>query len=168
MHDLFEKRKVFAVAGNLGTSTAEATVPYAIEHRVLLFAPCTGAAFVRHDPPDRYVFNYRASVREETAALIHYFVKVRRIPANGIAVFAQDDAYGEDGFQGAARALRVYGVQPEDIFRAKYERNTLQTAEAVQTSIRSSTGARFRRSSWCSNVMEPPRSVRKGHPTTTK
>ncbi|HEV8004077.1 MAG TPA: ABC transporter substrate-binding protein, partial [Planctomycetaceae bacterium] len=135
MRDFFEKRKVFAIAGNLGTSTAEATVPYAIEHRLLLFAPCTGTAFVRHEPPDRYVFNYRASCREETAALIHYFVKIRRIPANTIAVLAQDDAYGEDGFQGAARALRVYGVQPEDIFRAKYERNTLQTADAVEQMV---------------------------------
>ncbi len=135
MRDLFVKRKVFGVAGNLGTSTSEVTIPYAMEYRLLFFAPVTGAAFARRDPPERYVFNYRASCGEETAALVHYFVKVRRIPANTIAVFAQDDAYGEDGFQGAARAMRVYGVNVEDIFRAGYSRNSLQTAEAVEKMV---------------------------------
>ena len=115
MRDLYEKRKVFAIVGNVGTSPAEKTAPYAIAHKLLLFAPCTGAAFLRRDPPDRYIFNYRASYAEETAALVDYFVKVRRIPANRIAVFAQNDAYGEDAFQGAARALRKFGVLPEQI-----------------------------------------------------
>jgi ABC-type branched-subunit amino acid transport system substrate-binding protein len=135
MRDLFEKRKVFAIVGNVGTPSAEVTAPYAISHHLLFFAPCTGAAFLRHDPPDRYIFNYRASYADETAALVHYFVKVRRIPANRIAVFAQNDAYGEDAFQGAARALRVYGVHPEDIFRTGYERNTLQVTGAVEAIV---------------------------------
>ncbi len=112
MRDLYEKRKVFAIVGNVGTTPAEKTAPYAIAHKLLFFAPCTGAAFLRRDPPDRYIFNYRASYAEETAALVDYFVKVRRIPANRIAVFAQNDAYGEDAFQGAARALRNTGCFP--------------------------------------------------------
>ena len=136
MRDLFEKRKVFAIVGNVGTSPAEAAAPYAISHHLLFFAPCTGAAFLRRDPPDRYVFNYRASYMEETMALVNYFVKVRRIPANRIAVFAQNDAYGEQVFEGAARTLREYGVRPEDILRAGYERNTLQVAEAVDKMVK--------------------------------
>ncbi len=135
MRELFYKRKVFAIVGNVATANAEVTAPYAISHHLLFFAPCTGAAFLRHDPPDRYVFNYRASYAEETAALVHYFVKIRRIPANRIAVFAQNDSYGEDGFQGAARALRGYGIRPEDIIRAGYERNTLQVGEAVEKMV---------------------------------
>jgi ABC-type branched-subunit amino acid transport system substrate-binding protein len=131
MQELFEKRKVFAIVGNVGTANAKVTVPYALAHRLLFFAPISGAAFLRHDPPDRYVFNYRASSSEETSALVHYFVKIRRIPANRIAVFAQNDSFGEEGFQGAVRALRVYGIRPEDIFRTGYERNTMQAAEAV-------------------------------------
>jgi eukaryotic-like serine/threonine-protein kinase len=135
MRDLYERRKVFAIVGNVGTSPAEKTAPYAIAHKLLLFAPCTGAAFLRPEPPDRYIFNYRASYAEETAALVDYFVKVRRIPANRIAVFAQNDAYGEDAFQGAARAMRKFGVLPEQILRAGYERNTIQVHEAVDTIV---------------------------------
>ncbi len=135
MRDLYERRKVFAIVGNVGTSPAEKTAPYAIAHKLLLFAPCTGAGFLRRDPPDRYIFNYRASYAEETAALIEYFVKVRRIDPTHIAVFAQNDAYGEEAFQGAARALRAFGVRPEDILRAGYERNTLQVHEAVDIMV---------------------------------
>jgi serine/threonine protein kinase len=133
MRDLCEKRKVFAVIGNIGTATAKVTAPYAIEHKLLFFAPFSGAAFLRRNPPDRYVFNYRAGTGEETAALVNYFVKVRRIPANRVAVFAQKDSFGDEGFQGAARALRAFGVHPEDILRTGYERNTLQIAEAIDT-----------------------------------
>jgi len=131
MHELFEKRKVLAVIGNVGTPTAKVTLPYALAQRRLFFAPFSGAAFLRRDPPDRYVFNYRASTGEETAALVQYFVKIRQIPADRIAVFAQNDSFGEEGFQGAARALRSFGIRAETILRTGYSRNTLQTAEAV-------------------------------------
>jgi ABC-type branched-subunit amino acid transport system substrate-binding protein len=77
------------------------------------------------------VFNYRASYADETAAMVHYFVDIERIPADRIAVFAQKDAYGDDGFRGVARALRKYGVQEEQIVRVDYERNSLQVEEAV-------------------------------------
>jgi eukaryotic-like serine/threonine-protein kinase len=129
--DLFEKRGTFAMIGNVGSATALVTVPYAIEHHDLLFAPATGASFLRRDPPDRYVFNYRASYADETAAMVNYFVEVKRVPPNQIAVFLQDDAYGEDGFQGVARALRRYHIREENILRTTYKRNTLQVAGAV-------------------------------------
>ena len=46
-----------------------------LERRVLFFGGFTGANVLRHDPPDRYVFNYRASYAEETAAVVNYLVK---------------------------------------------------------------------------------------------
>jgi len=61
MRDLVENRKVFAIIGNVGTPTAEVSVPYILEKKILFFGPFTGAGLLRHEPPDRYVFNYRAS-----------------------------------------------------------------------------------------------------------
>jgi hypothetical protein len=59
----------------------------------LFFGPFTGAAVVRHDPPDRYVFNYRASYAEETSAMVRYLVKIlRRLQPGQIAVLAQQDS----------------------------------------------------------------------------
>src|SRR5207244_13277298 len=68
MKELVEQRNVFAIIGNVGTPTAEKTVPYALEKNLLFFGAFTGAPLLRKDPPDRYVFNVRASYEEETAA----------------------------------------------------------------------------------------------------
>tara|TARA_R110000850_G_scaffold22210_60_gene65476 strand:+ start:11698 stop:14079 length:2382 start_codon:yes stop_codon:yes gene_type:complete len=132
MHTLFEKDKVFAVIGNVGTPTAQATVPYANENQYLFFAPFTGAQSLRRDPPDRYVFNLRASYADETAAMVNYFVEKKNIAPEKIAVFAQNDSFGDDGFAGVAKALEKYKIQPENIFRFGYERNTTQIADAVK------------------------------------
>ena len=132
MRDLFENRDVFAVIGNVGTPTAAVTVPYAIENKHLFFAPFSGANILRQDPPDRYVFNYRASYSDETAAMVRYFIDVKGIAAEQIAVFAQKDAYGDDGFRGVARALRKHGVREDNILRVGYDRNSIDVKEAVE------------------------------------
>ena len=136
MKELFEKRRVFSVIGNVGTPTAEVTVPYALKHRYLFFAPFSGAGLLRQDPPDRYVFNYRASYADETAAMVRYFVDIKGCPAGQVAVFAQNDAYGDDGFHGVVRALRKYGIREEEIVRVNYDRNTVQVAEAVEQFVK--------------------------------
>jgi branched-chain amino acid transport system substrate-binding protein len=131
MRELAEQRGVFGFVGNVGTPTAAVAVPYALERKMLFFGPFTGASLLRKDPPDRYVFNYRASYVEETAATVRYLVETRRIRPEHIAVFAQDDAFGEAGFQGVAKAMRHYKRAPGSILRVSYKRNTADVVEAV-------------------------------------
>jgi serine/threonine protein kinase/ABC-type branched-subunit amino acid transport system substrate-binding protein len=133
MKELFDKREVFGVIGNVGTPTAKVTVPFAVENRRLMFAPFTGASLLRKDPPARYLYNYRAGYADETAALIDYFVKYRDIAPNQIAVFAQNDAFGDDGFRGVADALREYDIRNDDILRVGYDRNSVRISSAVKT-----------------------------------
>lgn len=131
MQELVEKRKVFAVIGNVGTPTAEKTVPYALEKKMLFFSPFTGAAMLRKDPPDRYVFNVRASYEEETAASLKYLLEVKKIAPEQIAVFAQKDGYGDAGFRGVVKVMRKYGRGPEQILRVGHVRNSVDVKEAV-------------------------------------
>ena len=131
MKELAEQRKVFGFVGNVGTPTAAVAVPFAVEHKMLFFGPFTGAPLLRKDPPDRYVFNYRASYAEETAAIVKHLVDVKRIKPVDIAVFAQQDSYGDAGFEGVARAMRRYGRDPSKILRLGYQRNTSDVSEAV-------------------------------------
>jgi ABC-type branched-subunit amino acid transport system substrate-binding protein len=130
MTQLYEKDQVFGFIGNMGTANNAVAIPYALERRALFFAPYSGSAVVRHDPPDRYVFNYRASYAEETAAIVRYLMKVRRIPAKQIAVFAQNDAYGDDGANGVAKAFRSLGIN-DPIIRYGFPRGTLDVDGAV-------------------------------------
>jgi branched-chain amino acid transport system substrate-binding protein len=131
MKQLYEKDQVFGFIGNVGTPTAAVGVPYALERRTLFFGAFTGSNILRNDPPDRYVFNYRASYAEETDAVVHYLVKLRRIPPRQIAVFAQQDSYGDAGFAGVAKAFRSLGANDGAIVRLNYKRNTVDVDEAV-------------------------------------
>lgn len=131
MKQLYEKDQVFGFIGNVGTPTAAVGVPYALERRTLFFGAFTGSNILRNDPPDRYVFNYRASYAEETDAVVHYLVKLRRIPPRQIAVFAQQDSYGDAGFAGVAKAFRTLGANDGAIVRLNYKRNTVDVDEAV-------------------------------------
>ncbi len=132
MKELVEKRKVFAVAGSVGTATAAVAVPYANEKGVLLFGAVSGASLLRNDPPDRYVFNYRASYAEETAAIVRHLVEVRRVDPTQVAVFVQDDAFGEAGFEGLAKVMRRYKRDPAKLLRVSYKRGTADVDEAVK------------------------------------
>jgi len=131
MKQLYDKDQVFGYIGNVGTPTAQVAIPYALEHRTLFFGAFTGANLLRNDPPDRYVFNYRASYAEETDAVVRYLLKIRRLQPKQIAVFAQQDAYGDAGYAGVSRAFRTLGLNDGAILRLGYKRNTLDVDDAV-------------------------------------
>ena len=128
---LYEKDQVFGIIGNVGTPTAAVAVPYALERRMLFFGAFTGSNILRNDPPDRYVFNYRASYAEETDAVVRYLVRIRKLQPRQIAVFAQQDSYGDAGFAGVAKAFRALGVADSAIVRLNYARNTVDVDDAV-------------------------------------
>ena len=131
MKQLYDKQQVFGFVGNVGTPTAVVALPYALEHHALFFGAFTGADLLRRNPPDRYVFNYRASYAEETDAVVRYLVTIRHLRPEQIAVFAQHDAFGDAGFAGVAKAMRALRGDDSAILRLAYERNTVDVDNAV-------------------------------------
>ena len=131
MKKLYENDQVFGFIGNVGTPTAAVAIPYALEKRELFFGAFTGANLLRSDPPDRFVFNYRASYGEETDAVVRYLIKMRHLQPRQVAVLAQEDAYGDAGFAGVSKAFRVLGVDDGAILRLGYKRNTVEVEEAI-------------------------------------
>jgi len=132
MKELYEKEQVFGFVDNYGSPTALVSVPYALEHQAIYFGAFTGANSLRHDPPDRYVFNYRAGYAEEADAVVRYLVKVRRLRPEDIAVLTQQDAYGDAGMDGVAKAVRALrGGNAAPILRMTYSRNTVNVDDAV-------------------------------------
>jgi ABC-type branched-subunit amino acid transport system substrate-binding protein len=130
VQELVNDRGVFAIIGNVGTPTTKDALPFALSNKVVFFGAFTGSGILRRDPPDRYVFNYRASYAEETAKMVNYLLDVKKVPDRGIVVFAQNDSYGDAGFEGATRTLRKRG-RDDDVLRVGYERNTLKVEDAV-------------------------------------
>ncbi len=127
--DLIEVRHAFALIGNVGTPTVKAVLPYVNQSKVLLFGPLTGSPVTRNDPPDRYVFNVRTSYAAETAAMVNYLLDVKKFPGRSIVVFAQNDSYGDAGYDGAKVTLRKRGHG--EPLRVGYERNTVDVQDAA-------------------------------------
>jgi len=131
VRDLVEQQQVFAILGNAGTTTASAALPFLVGSKVVYFGAVSGAPTLRKDPPDRYVFNYRPSLAEETSAAVRYLVDVRRIPPDKIAVFAEEDEFGEAGFSGVAQQMKQLGRNPAQVLRVGYARKSADVDAAV-------------------------------------
>src|SRR4030088_211178 len=131
MKQLYEKDQVFGIIGNVGTPTAVVAVPYSLERRMLFFGAFSAATVPPQELQILNLFNYRATYAEETDAAVRYLVKLRRIPIRQIAVFAQQDTYGDAGFAGVAKAVRTLGVSDSAIVRLNYKRNTVDVDDAV-------------------------------------
>ncbi len=54
MRTLIDQHKVVAIIGNVGTPTAVASIPIAIESETPFYGAFTGAGVLRKSPPDRY------------------------------------------------------------------------------------------------------------------
>lgn len=130
--ELISHEKVFAFIGNVGTPTTLQVLPLLLSDRTIIFAPFTGTEKIRRDPPDRYVFNYRASYREETEALVKHLIEKRHVPPQKIGTFIQDDSYGAAGLAALTKILGTYNVPPESIITVRYARNSRQVEPAVE------------------------------------
>lgn len=135
---LVTQDKVFALFGYVGTPTLVKALP-AIQQfsgdGLFLFSDFTGAQPQREAPNDKFVFNVRASYRQETAALVKNFTK---LGLKKIGVFIQDDAYGRSGEDGVVRALKSEGLTltAETTYQRNvpYETSMVQAMSALKAS----------------------------------
>ena len=132
--ELIDKHRVVAIIGNVGTPTAVASVPIAVESGTPFYGAFTGAGMLRRSPPDRCVFNYRASYAEETAAMVDALVTKAGLKPDEIAFFTQRDTYGDAGFMGGMAALKRHRLTNEiAVAHVFYERNTVAVEKALAT-----------------------------------
>ncbi|MBI2792412.1 MAG: ABC transporter substrate-binding protein [Gammaproteobacteria bacterium] len=131
MRHLADNHQVLAVIGNVGTPTAEISVPIANEKKLLLFGAFSGAQVLHKIPPNRYVINFRSSYESEMQEIIQGLLSIDIKPEE-IAFLLQNDAYGMAGYQGAISALKRAGFDnTEKLPITRYTRNTLNVENAV-------------------------------------
>jgi len=117
--------KVFALFGYVGTPTSNASLPIFTEAKVPFVGAFTGAESLRA-PFNRNVFNVRASYFDETEAIVQHLTAMS---VSSIAVFYQNDAYGQAGLTGVERAMKRRNM--EISARGTVERNTVDVGKAV-------------------------------------
>lgn len=125
----FIQEDVFALFGYVGTPTSVVALPLATAAKVPFIAPFTGAESLR-DPFNKLVFHVRASYFDETELIVK---QLTQLDIKKIAVFHQNDAYGQAGLKGVMRALEKRGLQPVAV--ATVERNSVDVAAALKTLV---------------------------------
>jgi branched-chain amino acid transport system substrate-binding protein len=120
---------VFALFGYVGTPTSLAALPLVKESKIPFFGPFTGAMALR-EPQLRNVFHVRASYDDETALIVR---NLTSLGLRKIAVFRQNDSYGQAGLDGVSKALKAQGLAPVAV--GTVERNTVDVAGAVQAIV---------------------------------
>jgi branched-chain amino acid transport system substrate-binding protein len=139
-NDLITKDGAFFLFDYVGTPTLMRVLPllkYFEKEKIVNVAPLSGADPQRMPPYDKFVFNIRASYREETSALVRYLYGkgYRRIGFLG-----QADAYGKSGEVGVAEALGKLGLGMTE--KATYSRNqSFETDMTAQVRILRASGA---------------------------
>ena len=122
---LLKRNDLLALFGYVGTPTTKVALPLIEAAEVPLVAPMTGASLLRR-PELRMVFNMRTSYRREIAAMVDEMV---RDAHHRIAIAYQDDAFGQDGLDGAMAALSSHGLKPEAV--TTVHRNSAQVGDAL-------------------------------------
>jgi ABC-type branched-subunit amino acid transport system substrate-binding protein len=124
---LIDDEKVFALFGYVGTPTSMAAMPVFTQAKVPFVGAFTGAEALRH-PVNPYIFNVRASYFDETEAIVRHLTAMS---IDNIAIFYQNDAYGQAGLAGVERALKKRNMSLSA--RGTVERNTVAVAKAVES-----------------------------------
>jgi ABC-type branched-subunit amino acid transport system substrate-binding protein len=117
---------VFALLGYVGTPTGTEHVKVTTAAKVPLVGMFTGAEVLRV-PFNRYVFHVRASYYDETEKIVEQIVS---IGGKNIAVFYQNDNYGQAGLTGTEIATKKRGMKISAL--GTVERNTVDVAAAVK------------------------------------
>lgn len=123
--NFIENEKVFALFGYVGTTTSNAALPIISKNRVPFFAPFSGAQSLR-EPSNRYVFNIRASLIDETR---HTVEQLAVMGIKRVAVFYQNDADGKSGLDAIVQAAKKVGVQVVET--ASVERNAMGVGDGT-------------------------------------
>lgn len=123
---LIDEDKVFALLDFLGTPTCRAILPMLNEANIVLVGPISGAAILRQ-PMQRLIFNTRASYGEEAETLVAHLVA--DIGCKRIALFRQDDSFGDAGRVAVVEALRRRGLMI--VGEGVYVRNSVKAPEAL-------------------------------------
>jgi branched-chain amino acid transport system substrate-binding protein len=120
-----EKEEAFAFVSSIGTANAEAVLPLINEAKVPLVAPLSGAISLR-EPFSRYVFHVRASYAQEVEKMVEHLLTVG---INRVAVFYDDDAFGQDVRRGVEEALARRKLKP--VAAGRVERGSTDVTQAV-------------------------------------
>ncbi len=118
VRELVERDGIFALVSQIGTANCFAVRDYAVENRVVWITPACGAdMWAGMRERNRHLFVTYPSYTDEGVYLTTYAIENLR--ARNIAVFYQNDLYGQQGLLGVKRG--VHGKAARLVAQVSYE-----------------------------------------------
>lgn len=121
------RKNIFAFFGFVGTPTVKKILPIIKSNNIPFIAPFSGASFLRNTQSDNFI-NFRSSYEEEINFIVDYLYHEKGVTK--IAVFYQNDNYGEEGFVALLNALKKRNLKL--VGESTYKRNTLSIRHAFE------------------------------------
>lgn len=122
---LIFKDEVFTLFGYVGTPTVKRILPIVYDENVPLFSAFSGASFLRNNKNQEFI-NFRSSYAQEIEDMINYLDIGKKL--NKVAVFYQNDEYGEEGYISLINILKTKNLGL--VAEGSYRRNTLSINHA--------------------------------------
>ena len=125
---LLKDKELFALYGFVGTPTVKNILPIISNENIPFISTFSGASFLRNNTNPN-IINFRTSYLNEIKEHISYLYNKKGFTK--IAVFYQNDEYGEDGYISVVNTLKTYDLSP--IAEGNYKRNTLSIRHAFNS-----------------------------------
>jgi len=127
-HKLLNNKELFALYGFVGTPTVKNILPIIYNEKIPFISTFSGATFLRNNTNEN-IINFRSSYKDEIKEHIKYLHEIKGFTK--IAVFYQNDEYGEDGYISVVNILKTYNLSP--VAEGNYKRNTLSIRHAFNS-----------------------------------
>lgn len=133
VRELVERVGVFAIVGLIGTANAFAVRDYIVRNQVVWISPTADATIWYGFRDKKYLLVTYPSYVEEAKILVDY--AARQLGAKSIAVFYQNDLYGQKGLlgakQGAVRSrVRITAQVPYEVTQADVSSEAVKLRES--------------------------------------
>jgi len=125
---LLKNKNLFALFGFVGTPTVKNILPIIYNEKIPFIGTFSGASFLRNNQ-NSYIINVRNSYRNELKEHINYLLQIKKF--SKIAVFYQNDEYGEDGYISVVKELKKHSLSL--VGEGNYKRNTLSIRHAFNS-----------------------------------
>lgn len=133
VRELVERVGVFAIVGLIGTANAFAVRDYIVRNDVVWISPTADATIWYGFRDKKYLFVTYPSYVEEAKILVDY--AARQLKVKSVAVFYQNDLYGQKGLlgakQGAVRSrVRLVAQVPYEVTQTDVSSEALKLRES--------------------------------------
>lgn len=132
IENLITEHDVIGLVGSVGTPTIISAMPLITKQKLPLVFPFSGSSLFNGENIRPLIFTHRTNYESEAHLLVKTLVEEFHLKPNEMAIYLQQDSYGDSTLRNLVAALKEYGLQDaNDLLQIRYERNHSNANQAA-------------------------------------